>query len=556
MRKKRLLVAYSANSTFVATTRDYLDAFRRYSDWDVYYLHVTDSANVNFDFACFDAVFHNYCARLCFDGYVSGSYLKALRRFQGVKILAVQDEYDFTDKVRRAAVDLEFDVFLTCVPEESWDFVYPRAMFPKTKFVQVLTGYVPGALADRGRAAKPPGDRPILIGYRGRDIGGRYGRLGHEKLEIGSRMLDICEARGLPVDIAFTEEARIYGHAWFDFLGSCRATLASESGSNIFDFDGVVASDFAVMTKQLGRPPSYQQFEPRIRALENAISMGQVSPRVFEAATMRTALVMFEGRYSGVVEPDRHYIELRKDFSNVDSVLAKLADIPSIVAMTDRAFHDLVGSGRYSYRAFVATVLAAADKRQDLQTLDDTVGDVPLGRDLSLGWRPSGTELPTREPLSRDWYLADAWHRTNQASAGEVAKLLIWARRAIASQALASARSKLEALVEIENQSQDVTETFLNVVRRANEQRDGKIIEHAAAKAKIAHNDLMRLIASIVLDGQSPVATAVTALRAPWVDADIQTLYWAKKIRERAAARPFLRRTWKALQRLAPPRLR
>ena len=40
----RVLVAYSASSTYVQTTLDYLDAIRRSTDYDVEYVHVTHGA--------------------------------------------------------------------------------------------------------------------------------------------------------------------------------------------------------------------------------------------------------------------------------------------------------------------------------------------------------------------------------------------------------------------------------------------------------------------------------------------------------------------------------
>ena len=53
---------------------------------------------------------------------------------------------------------------------------------------------------------------------------------------------------------------------------------------------------------------------------EGNIVIATASPRVFEAAALRTALILFRGRYSGVVEPSQHYLPLEKDFSNVGDV--------------------------------------------------------------------------------------------------------------------------------------------------------------------------------------------------------------------------------------------
>src|SRR5262249_12503824 len=66
----------------------------------------------------------------------------------------------------------------------------------------------------------------------------------------------------------------------------------------------------------------------------------------------KTCQILVEGEYSGVLEPDRHYIPLKRDFSNLDEVLDKLRDRHLVDEMVERAFNDIYLSGQYSYRAF------------------------------------------------------------------------------------------------------------------------------------------------------------------------------------------------------------
>jgi hypothetical protein len=87
---------------------------------------------------------------------------------------------------------------------------------------------------------------------------------------------------------------------------------------------------------------------------EDNIPYRTVSPRHFEAAAFRVVQILFEGRYSGVLQPDLHYLSLRKDFSNLDDVLRQLADVDIRRTITERAYADIIQSGRYSYRTFVS----------------------------------------------------------------------------------------------------------------------------------------------------------------------------------------------------------
>lgn len=537
-RRPRLLVAYSYTSTFVTTTLDYLESFRLFSDWDVHYLHVTENARITFDFSSYDALFHNYCARFCFDGYVSQSYIEAARAFEGIKILSVQDEYDFTDKVRQAAISIGFDVFLTCVPKQGLEYVYPKRMFPKTEFLHVLTGYVPSNLAAHASNLTPLEKRPRKISYRGRDIGGRYGRLGFEKLEIGQRMKKLCAARGFETDIATDEKSRIYGDAWFRFLGSCRATLGSESGSNVFDFDGKVAADFEQMSKKLGHIPSYRQFEPRIHHLEAKIDMGQVSPRLFEAAMMRTPLVLLEGGYSGILTPGVHYIPLKKDYSNVDDVLRQLDDLPALKTMTDRAYADLIASDRYSYRAFVNQVMTAAARRIAARPERRETHTTMLATDNSLMARIKAAdfleEMPTERPLSHNWYRVIVALRRNDAIAESWRKLLQWAKTEILSDRPSTRSLKTTRIAELETQAGKIGDQFLVALHASYGDQKIEDIDAIAQHAKKDYEALLKALVRLVLRGRSRINVTLTVLRAPWVEADVPALRKAKRLRERA----------------------
>jgi hypothetical protein len=422
--KGRLLVAYSNASNFVATTDEYLKSLSRYSNFEVAYVHVTSNAELAFDLNEFDAVLQSYCVRLPVEGYVSPDYLAKLKAFRGVKLLAVQDEYDHTNRLRRAIQDLGYHAVLTCVPPDTVQRLYPREMVPQAEFITVLTGYVPENSEVQNKLIRPLRDRPIVIGYRGRDIGGLYGRLAFDKFEIGRRMREICADRGIPHDIEWADNKRLYGAAWYEFIGSCRTNLGSESGSNVFDFDGTIEAKYRELKAARGGPVPYEEFRVYTDPIETRYDMGQISPRVFEAAAMRTPMILFSGRYSGLIEPDQHYIELKKDFSNIDAVLARLDDLDSLERMADRTYDRLVGSGDFSYRRFV-------------KLIDDTIARKAREIGVALRAAPRGSsranldpaafpglrELPTDGPRHFALFRCSQLEHQNSLLAAEIARL-------------------------------------------------------------------------------------------------------------------------------------
>lgn len=352
MKNLRLLVAYSAQAMSAQTILEYASMLKGMDGFDVSFVHVTHGAVMDFDMNEYDVVFNNYCARHCFEGYISASYIEKLKNFRGLKVISVQDDGDRTSTLHRAIRECGFHVLITAVPDDTINYGYPPEQLPGVEIFKAYTGYVPEDYLELQKYVLPLRDRPILLGYRGRNIGGRYGKLGFYKFEIGRRMQEICDARGLRHDISMREEDRIYGTDWYAFTGRCRAVLGTESGSNVWDFDGTIEKQYQDLSAKLGRPATYEEFMPLVEEIEKLSNIGEISPRHFEAAVLRTPMVLFTGRYSDILEPWTHYIPLEKDFSNVDEVFTALDDIPLLEKVVERAYEDLVLSGQYTYRAF------------------------------------------------------------------------------------------------------------------------------------------------------------------------------------------------------------
>jgi hypothetical protein len=356
----RVLVLYNASQTFTETVFEHLDAFREYSCHEFYYSHHDLRTQLVLPPGFFDAVVVHYSIRLPFDqlGEVA---TQSLAEFPGRKILFIQDEYDHTNRTKYWLTRIGFDLVFTVVPPESIERIYPQADFPRTRFVSNLTGYVPRDLGSHFDSVAPPSSRSLIVGYRARPLPIRYGALGVEKVEIGRVVKAHCRSRGIRCDIAWTEESRIYGPRWYQFVASCRGMLGSESGSNVFDWDGTLAHRIRVFRAANGRACDSTIYRSLVEPLEQPGLMNQVSPRIFEMISARTAMVLIEGNYSGVVVPNEHYIPIKKDFSNLDEVFERLADGAYVDALTERAYHHVVKSGRYSYRSFVGMVDAELD---------------------------------------------------------------------------------------------------------------------------------------------------------------------------------------------------
>jgi hypothetical protein len=350
-RQARILLLCDDRRGHANTVLDHIDAFRRFSRHQVRIFNPKAlKRSLALDLDEFDVVVVHYSVVPSDPHFISPHLREKLRRFDGLKVQFIQDDYRWVDKATAASRDIGIDVLFTIAPEPAAGQLYDERL-PGVRRVMTLTGYVPDALKDQ--PVRPLRERTLDVAYRARDLPFWYGRLSREKAWIGQRFVELAPRYGLRCDIAWQEQDRIYGKQWIEFMSSCRATLGTESGASIADFDGRAEQSVRAYLRAHPGAPYEEVDEAVLKPYEGNVIVHVVSPRVFEAASLGTAMVMFPGEYSGVLTASEHYIPLEKDFSNMDEVAARLRDDTSLEAMTRRAYDDLIASGRWSYKAFI-----------------------------------------------------------------------------------------------------------------------------------------------------------------------------------------------------------
>ena len=352
---KNVLCFYAASQTYTSTVFEHLDAFRKHSKSSWFYADMSVLNDDGVSLAQYDAVVIHYSVRLPF-GQVSDIGIRILQDFKGLRVLFIQDEYDNTNVVKKIIGAASFDLVFSVVPDNSMSKIYPPNEFPQTKFVSVLTGYVPDELTGQSESLTYPSTRSLFLAYRGRKLPIRYGRLGQEKIAIGHGVKDYCNQHGIACDIEWEDRYRIYGKEWYAFIASAKAMLGSESGSNVFDWDGDLQTTIDDYVRKSWKVDQNKIYKQIIEEREVDELMNQISPRAFEMAAAKTIMGLYEGSYSGVLEPGTHFLPLKKDFSNLGEVIAELRDDIKVDAMADRVYRDLILSGKYSYKKFVGLV--------------------------------------------------------------------------------------------------------------------------------------------------------------------------------------------------------
>lgn len=241
---------------------------------------------------------------------------------------------------------------------------------------------------------------PLLVN-RSIDIGARSDRYNiyvgddqrvalHEVFETKARQ------RGLRADIVLGGE-RFDRKGWAAFLGNTKATIATEAGSDFLDRDDSLSAEVtALLRKQRSGLVIRHQSLPRrlsrmllpraarhwvakrlASAMVEDVHLYQnvdddvietvrsqvfrperiapfptkvISSRHFDAAACKTLQILMPGRYNDMLKPGRHFIELDRDFSNIDEVLDQCTDLSFCQNMVDDAFDDLMASHTYAHR--------------------------------------------------------------------------------------------------------------------------------------------------------------------------------------------------------------
>lgn len=353
--KLKILFLYNGTQLFTQTVSNHINSFAKYSNHSIFFLHHDIYLTHDINFEIFDCIGIHYTIRIPYDHQLSSAVYEKIKNFNKLKFLFIQDEYDNVLLTKKKIKELKINLIFTVVPEKNIEVIYPKKEFPNTKFINTLTGYVP--LDQKlDLEIKPPSLRPIFCGYRGRKLPIKYGELGFDKVRIAEIVKSYCQKNFLSCDIEIAEENRIYNQDWYKFLLQCRSVLGTESGSNIFDFNGsldIFIENFTYTNPDLSSDDIYKKI---VEPLENKNFMNQISPKIFEAIKYRCALVLFEGNYSGIIKPEKHYIPLKKDGSNIEDVFRLLKDDSYVNSMTDQAYRDIIDSEKFSYDSFVKNI--------------------------------------------------------------------------------------------------------------------------------------------------------------------------------------------------------
>jgi hypothetical protein len=203
----------------------------------------------------------------------------------------------------------------------------------------------------------------------------------------------------LKIDI--DTKSRFDRSGWSVFLNQCKGTISNEAGSYYLERDdttvGKIQAFVESQQKETGstivKPDSLperlwqlipEQFKKTLKAplsrllkslkvsyysdiyekldfnetyerffkdtLRCPVYSKAISSRHFDAAGTKTCQIMLEGRFNDILKADEHYIALKHDYSNIESVMERFGNIPYREAMVDRTYEYIMDQHTYRHR--------------------------------------------------------------------------------------------------------------------------------------------------------------------------------------------------------------
>ena len=372
-----------------ATIDEHIAAFARHSRFPVWEWNTELGFPRGLERVRFDAILMHYSL---FghggDAYpfspLFGRYLD--RSPEAYKVAFFHDEHTFCGRRFEFLNAHRVDCVFTMLEPEHFDAVYGQNT-GVSKVVSHLPGYVGESLLEAAeRLTIPDAERPTDVGFRARPLVPYMGI--DEKSEIARGFAERAAGTGLTLDIDVSHESLLPGDEWYRFMASCKTMLGVESGTSSFDLRDEIYAEYAALAARQDEVTVEDLRGGALDRWEDRIYYRTIGPRHFEAAGMRVCQVLYEGRYSDLMAPMRHYIPLKKDFSNFDEVLGLIRNPDVRRELTDNAHRDLIASGANSYARLIALV-------------DGTLGEVGLRPGDTKGDAEAAARALRRSPPAR-----------------------------------------------------------------------------------------------------------------------------------------------------------
>lgn len=393
------------------TIKDSIEAFTRYSSYHIYSVNTYIGFPLILEKLKFSAIILHYSLFGATPFKLNSRLINFIKRDpKMIKVVFFQDEYANCKERFQLINDLKIDTIFSLLEPQYFKKVYIDNTCV-TDIRQVLAGYVSDALLSYAESSSMKFlDRPVEVGYRGRKLKLHLGEGAKEKSNIAFQFKDFAKDKKINVDISIEEKDRIYGKKWYDFVQNCKFMLGVQSGTSIFDLDGAIEKKIGDYVSK-DEPSANDSLEKILNPFEKNINYRMISPRIFECAALKTCMILYSDSYQNILEADKHYIPLDKDFSNIDKVYKKMKNEKYVSTIIENAYTDIALAKKYHYSTLVEKFDGCIAKKGVVKRLSKKNNIIEKGlkkvslidkiKYLIIATKDASYGIPGRESLKR-----------------------------------------------------------------------------------------------------------------------------------------------------------
>jgi hypothetical protein len=331
---------------------DHIEAFRVASQHKVKVINPIHTKCPNhFSATDYDVLMIHYSIYALGNYFLSPEWAYSIACFEGLKIQIIQDEHRNINQMKARMRSLGVQAVFSSLALTQSQKVYDGPFMEGIEVFSCLPGYFSERLLSLPK--KPLNERKYDIIYRGRTLPWTLGKHAQEKSDIANAFTSWVAGKGLKLNINSVESERLYGADWDHFIQNGRAMIGTEGGATIFDFDGSLQSQYDDFLLSCPSADLEHYWNEHLRQHEELIVHKTITPKIFEAIAAKTALVLFPAEWSGVLEPDRHYIPLQRDGSNISEVITKVRDDEFLTDLVERTYVEIAERPELSFHSYI-----------------------------------------------------------------------------------------------------------------------------------------------------------------------------------------------------------
>ena len=252
---------------------------------------------------------------------------KILRKKKSFKIFFVGNEYKHMPEKIKFVKDLKINLFITQSHLKEVIELYKKELHIFVEYISNV-GIDENVFYPKVNYEK----RLPIIGYRTGPDPLYFGN--QERIRLFNFLKDYSLInKNFNFDISIDVKDRFNYLDWADFISRCKCMFASNTGMDYFYLNDDLRN-LINNSKIKNFDLVYNQF---FKNLKKGTKFRCLTGKTIEPAACKTPLILVEGDYD-LFQKDTHFINLKKDYSNIEECMEKLNDLQFIDFITENSY--------------------------------------------------------------------------------------------------------------------------------------------------------------------------------------------------------------------------